>query len=196
MVRSRFDALPRSLTDARSRRGVARAILAATLLLGLSFVAPPVAAQADADGDGLFDQDETGVYGTNPQVFDTDGDGSGDGEEVYLGTNPLAANAAPAQADSDGDGLFDLDETSVYGTSAYAYDTDGDGIGDGQEVYNGTNPTVADGIIFAPDPGQCNVLFGDYCEPGGGYASGCLGPVPDPNVICDSTVTQSSAASS
>lgn len=166
---SRFNVLTRSLTDARSRRGVARAILAATFLLGFSFVAPPVAAQADADGDGLFDPDETGVYGTNPYVFDTDGDGIGDGEEVYYGTNPLATNAAPVQADSDGDGLFDLDETSVYGTSAFAYDTDGDGVGDGQEVYNGTSPTVADGIVIAPNPAQCNVLFGDYgvdgCEP-------------------------------
>jgi hypothetical protein len=163
---SRYDAVPRSLTTARSRRGVARALLAATVLLGLWFVAPSVAAQADTDGDGLFDPDETGVYGTNPQLFDTDGDGIGDGEEVYLGTNPLAATAAPVQADSDGDGLFDLDETSVYGTSASAFDTDGDGVGDGQEVYTGTNPAVADGSIFAPDPGQCNVLVGDYgCVP-------------------------------
>jgi hypothetical protein len=177
---SRFYVLTRSLTDARSHRGVARAILVATFLLGFSVVAPSVAAQTDADGDGLFDQDETGVYFTNPQVFDTDGDGIGDGEEVYLGTNPLAANAAPVQADSDGDGLFDLDETNVYGTSASAYDTDGDGIGDGEEVYNGTNPTVADGIVFAPNPGQCNVLIGDYYGVDG----------------CEPAVQQSSAASS
>jgi hypothetical protein len=172
---SRFTALPRSLTDTRSRRGVAGALLAATLLLGLAFVAPPVAAQADTDGDGLFDADESGVYFTNPQLFDTDGDGSGDGEEVYLGTNPLVANAAPAQADSDGDGLFDLDETNVYGTNPSSYDTDGDGVGDGDEVYNGTSPTVADGSIAAPGPGQCNVLFGDYCQPGVQQSSAASG---------------------
>jgi hypothetical protein len=159
---SPFTFLPRSLTDSRSRRGITRAIIAATFLLGLAFVAPSVAAQADTDGDGLFDADETGVYVTNPQLFDTDGDGIGDGEEVYYGTNPLVANAAPVQADSDGDGLFDLDETNVYGTGVYAFDTDGDGVGDGQEVFNGTSPTVADGSIAAPAP-QCNVLFGDYC---------------------------------
>ena len=34
---------------------------------------------ADSDGDGLYDADETGVYGTNPYVYDTDGDGTGDG---------------------------------------------------------------------------------------------------------------------
>src|SRR3712207_5979766 len=29
--------------------------------------------RADSDGDGLFDTDETGVYGTNPAFYDTDG---------------------------------------------------------------------------------------------------------------------------
>jgi hypothetical protein len=103
---------------------------------------PSDVAQADSDGDGLFDADETGVYGTNPYVYDTDGDGSGDGEEVYYGSNPRAAGGSTGTAgiDSDGDGLFDTDETSVYGTSASVYDSDGDGVGDGQEVYNGTNP--------------------------------------------------------
>jgi hypothetical protein len=48
-------------------------------------------ASADSDGDGLFDADEVGVYGTNPAVYDTDGDGTGDGAEVYYGTNPLSA---------------------------------------------------------------------------------------------------------
>ena len=46
----------------------------------------------DSDGDGLFDTDETSVYGTSASVFDSDGDGVGDGEEVYYGTNPLSGN--------------------------------------------------------------------------------------------------------
>jgi hypothetical protein len=45
----------------------------------------------DSDGDGLYDTDETSVYGTNPGVYDTDGDGTGDGAEVYYGTNPLSS---------------------------------------------------------------------------------------------------------
>jgi hypothetical protein len=146
--------------------GGLRVVPVALMLLGLSFVAPSVAAQpTDSDGDGLYDADETGVYGTNPSFYDTDGDGIGDGEEVYLGTNPLAANAGPVQTDSDGDGLFDLDETSVYGTSPSVYDSDGDGVGDGQEVYNGTDPNVANGSIpgSAPNPQPCDVLWGDYC---------------------------------
>jgi hypothetical protein len=51
--------------------------------------APAPGERPDRDQDGLYDDDETGVYGTNPDVVDSDGDGSGDGEEVYLGTDPL-----------------------------------------------------------------------------------------------------------
>ena len=103
---------------------------------------PGSGAFADSDGDGLYDADETGVYSTNPYVFHTDGDGTGDGTEVYYGSDPRTAggSAGTAGLDSDGDGLFDTDETQVYGTNPYAYDSDGDGVGDGQEVYNGTNP--------------------------------------------------------
>lgn len=52
--------------------------------------APVPAERPDRDGDGLFDDDEVpDIYGTNPDVFDTDGDGVGDGEEDYNGTDPL-----------------------------------------------------------------------------------------------------------
>jgi hypothetical protein len=50
-------------------------------------------AGVDSDGDGLFDTDETSVYGTNPSVYDTDGDGVSDGAEVYNGTNPWFSNS-------------------------------------------------------------------------------------------------------
>lgn len=40
----------------------------------------------DSDGDGLFDDDETGTDPFNP---DSDGDGSDDGQEVYDGSDPL-----------------------------------------------------------------------------------------------------------
>jgi uncharacterized protein YkwD len=104
--------------------------------------------RADGDGDGLYDDDETDVYGTDPQMFDTDGDGSSDGEEIYYGTDPFDGNGnvhddAYDRSDGDGDGLYDDDETDVYGTDPYTFDTDGDGAGDGEEVYNGTDPLDA-----------------------------------------------------
>ena len=52
----------------------------------------------DTDGDTLFDSVEIGVYGTDPNLKDTDGDGIGDGAEVQgwnwvdypsHGANPL-----------------------------------------------------------------------------------------------------------
>jgi Bacterial TSP3 repeat len=44
--------------------------------------------RADNDQDGLFNDDETNVYGTNPKVADTDGDGRDDGQEVFENTDP------------------------------------------------------------------------------------------------------------
>jgi len=44
--------------------------------------------RADTDKDGLFDDDETGVYGTNPKKADSDGDGRDDGQEVFDKTDP------------------------------------------------------------------------------------------------------------
>jgi len=51
----------------------------------------------DMDGDGLLDIDEEAI-GTDALLWDTDGDGFGDGEEVYvMGTDPLdALDPAPA----------------------------------------------------------------------------------------------------
>jgi hypothetical protein len=43
----------------------------------------------DSDGDGLYDEDETGYYLTDPFNPDSDGDGDGDGLEVFNGTDPL-----------------------------------------------------------------------------------------------------------
>lgn len=47
----------------------------------------------DSDGDGITDDDEISVYGTNQNQADSDGDGDGvsDGAEITNGTDPLTA---------------------------------------------------------------------------------------------------------
>lgn len=42
----------------------------------------------DEDGDGILDPLEE-VYGTDPHIYDSDSDGTSDGEELSLGRNPL-----------------------------------------------------------------------------------------------------------
>lgn len=59
------------------------------ILLVLLAAEPVLAAVKDTDADNLTDDSETGVYHTDPNLFDTDGDGVGDGEEVLDSTNPL-----------------------------------------------------------------------------------------------------------
>jgi len=47
----------------------------------------------DTDGDGLPDDVERDVYGTDPFLADTDADGLEDGEELeYYDTDPLLAD--------------------------------------------------------------------------------------------------------
>ncbi len=62
-------------------------------MVGAVFLlAHPVQAYAevkDTDLDGLSDQSEISIYHTDPNLFDTDGDGIGDGQEILDGTNPL-----------------------------------------------------------------------------------------------------------
>src|SRR5581483_2069463 len=60
----------------------------------------------DSDHDGLADDLEVSLYGTDPHNADSDGDGLSDGREIALGTNPLSA-------DTDGDGRNDKDEVDA-----------------------------------------------------------------------------------
>lgn len=59
-------------------------------LVGTLWLAHPASALVqDTDLDSLTDESETTLYGTDPTLFDTDGDGVGDGEEILDSTNPL-----------------------------------------------------------------------------------------------------------
>jgi hypothetical protein len=71
---------------------------------------PPPAAGPDSDGDGLGNDEEVLVTGTDPNNADSDGDGLVDGVEVDNHMNPLDP------------------------------DMDKDGVSDGQEVDQGTDP--------------------------------------------------------
>jgi hypothetical protein len=70
----------------------------------------------DSDGDGLSDSVETTVTLTDPHDWDSDHDGTADGQE-----------------DSDGDGLANSYEVNTSHTNPLLADTDGDGLPDGWE---------------------------------------------------------------
>ena len=93
---------------------------------------------ADSDGDGISDQDEINLYGTNPNAADTDQDGLNDGDEITVhGTNPNTA-------DTDSDGLSDAAEINIHGTNPRLSDSDQDGLSDAAEIITyATNPNSA-----------------------------------------------------
>ncbi len=78
---------------------------------------------ADFDGDGLSDQEEAGLYHTDPRIADTDGDGVNDGTEAAFWRKSW-------HLDHDGDGRNALHDQ----------DSDNDGFPDGQEIRSGSNP--------------------------------------------------------
>lgn len=93
----------------------------------------------DSDGDGLSDETERNVHGTNPDNNDTDGDGLNDGDEI----NTYGSN--PNNVDSDNDGLQDSVEAHTHETNVTNPDSDGDCLLDGFEVLNYlTNPNSSD----------------------------------------------------
>ena len=95
----------------------------------------------DHDNDGLSDENETQIYGTDPYDSDTDDDGLNDYDEVMVyGTDPLSS-------DSDLDGLSDLVEVSSTGTNPLDSDSDDDGLSDGSEI----NYWFSDPLIYDPD---------------------------------------------
>jgi len=100
------------------------------------------AGSSDSDGDGLTDDEETSIYGSDPSNADSDGDGIDDGNEAaYWGSD--------WESDDDGDGIINLLDA----------DSDNDGIKDGAEIEQGTDPSTgndnADG--FAWETGEIDI---------------------------------------
>ncbi len=152
---------------ARLRQTAVAATLAAAVLScggetrgdGVSEYAPPPL--QDRDGDGLPDQCEEGIFGTDPALADSDGDGTPDGDENHDGgsmTNAeeqqaagdyscadysdMMSEYAPSPLDdTDGDGLPDQCEQEIFGTDPELADTDGDGVADGSEDHDGGGMT-------------------------------------------------------
>jgi hypothetical protein len=88
----------------------------------------------DTDGDGLWDNDEINLYGTDPYLPDTDADGIEDLEELaYWGDNWAV--------DFDGDGIHNLLDA----------DSDGDGYSDGFEIAQGYDPADPTSTIQFPN---------------------------------------------
>ncbi len=114
----------------------------------------PADADLDVDlpqADGLSNSNEF-IWGTNPEVWDTDADSIPDGWETLYPNAMHPTNGTDGAEDYAGetnasggvqlDGLINSDEY-VWGTSPEMFDTDGDGVGDGEEVASGTDPTNA-----------------------------------------------------
>jgi len=103
----------------------------------------------DIDSDGAPDLDELFLWTEGrsfPSVFDTDGDGLGDGFELAFSGNPATcSNATSCLNPSFGDlDLNDEDENN----KTFGYDTDGDGYSDGYEVLElGSDPLDANSPV-------------------------------------------------
>ncbi len=92
----------------------------------------------DSDNDGLDDEDEIDVHGTDVNNPDSDGDGLDDGDEVDRGTLPNVI-------DTDEDRLNDGEEVNIHGTDPLSADTDADGVNDYAELMvHSTDPLDAD----------------------------------------------------
>src|SRR5262249_41474605 len=100
--------------------------------------------QPDTDRDGLSDEQERLLYGTDPTKADTDGDGLTDGQEIALGTNPL-------RADTDGDGISDKDEVDA-GTDPLNPDTT-------PPVVTVTDPLA--NAVGVPENGPVKITFSE-----------------------------------
>jgi len=148
----------------------------------LAHTDPPSSTALDPDGDlenggagdGLDNLDEY-LYGTDPNVADSDGDSLQDGAEVAgAGARPPTD---PAVADTDGDTLSDGVEsnTGTYvnaadtGTDPTSVDSDNDGLPDAAETNTGAFVDEDDTGTDPNDPNSDSDNAGDWFEVRGSF---------------------------
>jgi len=109
----------------------------------------PLEGLSGLDGELVFKLTSRGIPNAVVEVRDInfviDDDADHDGLTI---AQELAAGSDPDAYDTDGDGLHDGDEVNVYGTDPAVADSDGDGVSDGAEVAAGTNP-LSNASVFA-----------------------------------------------
>ena len=122
--------------------------------------------EEDADGDGTHDVDTE----TDPNNFDTDGGGEGDGSEVAGGREPIATPEDDEVNDRDRDGVNDdVDNCSDVANPDQA-DRDEDGTGDvcDDDIDGDDVPNAMDNCPQDPNAEQSdedNDGIGDVCDP-------------------------------
>jgi hypothetical protein len=123
-----------------------------------------LSAVTDPDGDNLLNIEEF-ENGTNPQVADTDGDGIGDGAEVF-GLYQAGTITEPDNSDTDGDGFNDKLEidndsdpnsASSYLTTLSGTVTYSGSVQVGQVVVVVSNASVAARTVVISGPGAYTV---------------------------------------
>ena len=97
------------------------------------FFNPVLSNDSDSDGDGLSDDFETNILGTDPNDVDSDGDGLADGAGGIV-----SLVLFPGGIDKDGDGFVDGEQD--LGTNPTLVDSDNDRLPDGLEVIYGSDP--------------------------------------------------------
>jgi len=84
--------------------------------------------QHDSDGDGISDDDEIRIHGTDPWLADSDGDGVSDSDEIAAGTDPKNVYSFRRSAKvvvEATDELVDVTNYVAWGTSATGWETNG-----------------------------------------------------------------------
>lgn len=107
--------------------GVARILIGGTDL-GMAFVYDYIGTDSDFDDDGLLDADEIAIFGTNPNMMDTDGDGLGDGQELGVDESSVTSDTNLS--------VFIPDKDPSTTTDPLLADTDGGGMNDGAEDFD------------------------------------------------------------